>query len=104
MVEKIWKRGVRKDLYKVEEDWYQPLVDLFTMKWRRGVHMNVQAIQKSLQEMQELRKKDHLSENLAHEIDIDIEKLKNVLDYYDWVDRLIDSFESGEIFKYIPRK
>ncbi|WP_018664428.1 GbsR/MarR family transcriptional regulator [Heyndrickxia acidiproducens] len=104
MVEKIWKRGVRKDLYLVEEDWYQTFINFFTIKWRTGVHMNIQAIQRSLQELRELRNKDHLSENLAHEIDIDIEKLNNALDYYDWVDRLIGSFESGEIFKYIPRK
>ena len=32
MVDKVWKKGTRKDLYEVEEDWYQTFIDFFTIK------------------------------------------------------------------------
>ncbi len=54
MVDKVWRKGVRKDLYKAEDDWYTNLFDFFDIKWRAAVSDNIQAIQKSLKELNEL--------------------------------------------------
>lgn len=103
MVDKIWKKGNRKDLYKAEEDWFQTFSDFFTIKWRSGVNINVSAIEKSLQELHKLLDTNELTEEMIALINNDIEKLHQALDYYDWLNRLVDSFETNEIFKYIPK-
>ncbi|MEH7224977.1 GbsR/MarR family transcriptional regulator [Bacillus sp. JJ1566] len=104
MVDKVWKKGIRKDLYEVEEDWYQTFIDFFTIKWRNGISMNVSAIQKSLSELKELLKDEQVRDEIKAEAESDILKLNNALEYYFWLDRLVDSFESHEIFTFIPKK
>ncbi|MED4531356.1 GbsR/MarR family transcriptional regulator [Metabacillus fastidiosus] len=104
MVNKVWKKGVRKDLYEVEEDWHQNFIDFFSTKWRNGVSMNIAAIEKSLNELKELLDIQDLDNEILREINSDIEKLNKALDYYDWLNRLIDSLESHEIFEFIPKK
>ena len=32
MVEKVWKKGTRKDLYLAEEDWHQTFIDFFSIE------------------------------------------------------------------------
>ncbi|MEH7380616.1 GbsR/MarR family transcriptional regulator [Bacillus sp. JJ1533] len=104
MVDKVWKKGIRKDLYEVEEDWYQTFIDFFTIKWRNGISMNVSAIQKSLTELNELLMDEQVNDDIKEEAESDIVKLNNALEYYFWLDRLVDSFESHEIFTFIPKK
>ncbi|MDQ0229943.1 choline uptake/conversion transcriptional regulator CudC [Metabacillus malikii] len=104
MVDKVWKKGSRKDLYVAEEDWYQTFIDFFTIKWRNGVNINVSAIEKSLKELNQLLNNNDISEDINQEIQQDIAKLHRALEYYDWLNRLVDSFESNDIFKYIPKK
>ncbi|WP_099354130.1 choline uptake/conversion transcriptional regulator CudC [Fredinandcohnia onubensis] len=104
MVDKVWKKGIRKDLYEVEEDWYQTFIDFFTIKWRSGISMNVSAIQKSLADLKELLEDEQISEEVKVEAGNDIAKLNNALEYYFWLNRLVDSFETHEIFKYVPKE
>ncbi|MBO1510128.1 choline uptake/conversion transcriptional regulator CudC [Metabacillus bambusae] len=104
MVDKVWKKGNRKDLYVAEEDWYQTFIDFFTIKWRNGVQINVSAIEKSLRELNLLLEKPELTEEFINEIKSDIEKLHQSLEYYGWLNRLVDSFETHEIFDFIPKK
>lgn len=35
---------------------------------------------------------------------MDIEKLTSAIEYYDWLNRLVDSLESKKIFEFIPKK
>ncbi|WP_026561825.1 transcriptional regulator [Bacillus sp. J37] len=104
MVDKVWKKGIRKDLYEVEEDWYQTFIDFFTIKWRSGVMINVNAIEKSLQELNKILERPGISEDDKKTVRRDIEKLHDALDYYNWLNRLVDTFETHEIFNYIPKK
>lgn len=103
MVEKIWKKGVRKDLYKVKEDWYQNFVDLFSTKWRPAVSMNSQTIKSSLNDLEKLQTAHDVSDDVKQLAAEDILKLQDMLDYYEWLNRLIDAFESHEIFNFIPK-
>ncbi|MFT8321199.1 MAG: GbsR/MarR family transcriptional regulator [Bacillus sp. (in: firmicutes)] len=103
MVDKVWKKGVRKDLYKAEDDWYQTFIDFFTIKWRAGVSMNVHAMEKSLAELKNLLQQEHVAEDIKALAKSDIEKLKHSLEYYNWLNRLVDSLESHEIFNHIPK-
>ncbi len=103
MVGKVWKKGVRKDLYQAEPDWYQTFIDFFTIKWRAGISLNITAMQKSLIEIQSLLDDEHVDAHVKSQAKIDIEKLNSAIEYYDWLNRLVDSFESKEIFELIPK-
>ncbi|WP_066293635.1 GbsR/MarR family transcriptional regulator [Bacillus sp. FJAT-29937] len=104
MVEKIWKKGIRKDLYQAEEDWYQTFTDFFTIKWRAGISMNVSAMKKSLRELEILVNSEETDEEIRSAARIDMEKMNDALRYYTWLNRLVDSFDSGKIFDYIPKE
>ncbi|GAB6179266.1 GbsR/MarR family transcriptional regulator [Desulfotomaculum defluvii] len=103
MVNKVWMKGTRKDHYEIEQDWYQNFIDYFSIKWRKGIDDNIQSLRKSLQELKFLQDKEDLPEPLRDKVEKDIEKIKNALEYYNWINRLIDTFESHEIFKYVPK-
>lgn len=102
MVEKTWVKGVRKDLYIVNDDPYQRFFDFFTTKWRAANAMNTNAIEKTITELEGLRINKEASEEIREQAQIDVKKLKNWLHYYDWLNRLIDSFETKEILNFIP--
>lgn len=104
LVERVWKRGVRKDLYKVREDWYQSFIDLFSIKWRQSVSLHLTAVRKSLNEMNKLLTDPSITEELKQTVEMDIEKLHYVQDYYQWLDQLVDAFEDHDIFDLVPRK
>jgi DNA-binding transcriptional regulator GbsR (MarR family) len=104
MVEKVWKKGVRKDLYESSDDWYQSFTDLFSIKWRMGISLNITNINKSLEELNEIIQDPTISEEIKTAAKMDIAKFNYALEYYDWLNRLVDSFESADIFRYIPKK
>ncbi|WP_429827523.1 hypothetical protein [Brevibacillus parabrevis] len=104
MVEKIWKKGTRKDHYEVNLDWYQNFIDLFSVKWRHASEQNVHSLKKSLQELRALQQSEELTDELRERVELSIRRIENGLDYYLWLSRLIDSFESHEIFQFVPKK
>jgi len=104
LVERVWERGVRKDLYQAKEDWYQNFIDMFSIRWRRSVTTHSSAIRRSISEIEQLISEDIISEELLAEANSDLEKLIYIRDYYEWLDRLIDAFESHDIFDLVPIK
>ncbi len=40
IAEKVFEKGVRKDLYDVEQDYYQTFISLFTANWSKVVKKN----------------------------------------------------------------
>ena len=103
LVEKVWKRGCRKDLYAIERDWHQNFIDLFSIKWRNAIAINIHAIEKSLKELNELYKNEEKDPQLMSLVISDIAKLQSALEYYDWLNRFVDKLESEEIFDFIPK-
>ena len=55
-------------------------------------------------ELQLLLNDEDVDNKIKMESKMDIEKLTGALEYYDWLNRLVDSFESKEIFNYVPKK
>ncbi|KPV55334.1 transcriptional regulator [Paenibacillus sp. A3] len=104
MVHKVWEKGTRKDLYEVEPDWYQTFADFFVIKWQKSIEMNVQALRKSAAELKRLAEGDPDNEALQNVVATDTRKLEEAIRYYLWLGRLIDTFESGEIFKLVPKE
>lgn len=106
MVNKVWSKGSRKDLYEVEYDWHQTFTDYFAIKWRKAVESNLQVLRKSIEELNRLVE-DLDKEADAELIQILMEDKHKVLQaeaYYKWLDRLIDTMEDEEIYKLVPKE
>jgi len=104
MVNKVWSKGSRKDLYEVEMDWHQTFADYFAIKWRKSIEQNVQALTRSMAELEQLLAEDGGNDILVRVVSTDIRKIQSALSYYRWLTRLIDALETGEIFRYIPKE
>ncbi|SDM00823.1 GbsR/MarR family transcriptional regulator [Sediminibacillus halophilus] len=102
MVQPAYKKGVRKDLYKSEEDWYKSFTSLFGNRWRHHTETNIEEAAEAIHELEMIRDQtedDHLKQKIADDID----RLKYAQNYYRWLMKFIQVVESGEIFKYVPK-
>ncbi len=103
LVKKIWKKGERKDIYQVEEDNYDSFIKFFCYHWRKSVVPQTNELKKFISELQEIRDKDDLDVESKELLEKDLKKLYSGIEYLDWLNRLIQSFESHEIFDFIPK-
>ncbi|WP_062234803.1 GbsR/MarR family transcriptional regulator [Fictibacillus sp. FJAT-27399] len=103
LVEKVWKKGERKDLYKVEEDNYQSFIKYFCYHWRKILTLKLNPMKKSIDELNELLGNEGLDVETKALIEKDLEKLYAGLEYMNWLGRVVTLFESQEIFEYIPK-
>ncbi|WP_106495873.1 GbsR/MarR family transcriptional regulator [Lentibacillus sp. Marseille-P4043] len=103
IAERVFRKGVRKDLYQVEQDYYQTFISLFTSTWQKAINKskhfekNLKVKLETLQNERDLSKED---EQTVNEI---LKEIREWMDYYDWIRRLTEFFESGEIFNYVPK-
>ncbi|EGL19379.1 MULTISPECIES: transcriptional regulator [unclassified Paenibacillus] len=104
MIDKVWGKGTRKDLYEVEPDWYQNFSDFFSIKWRKAVEGNMNALNKSLVELRHMKKEYEESPELQAVLEADEAKIAHAIDYYKWLLRLIEAMETGKIFELIPKE
>lgn len=103
LAEKVFEKGVRKDLYIVEQDYYQTFISLFSANWRKGISMNRSTLSKVTSELVAIindENTDEDSKSVALEY---IEEYKKVHDYYDWLSRVVELFDTHEIFRYVPK-
>lgn len=102
LVERVWEKGIRKDLYDVKDDWYQSFIDTFTIKWRRSVSLHTVAIRKAVSELEKLIADETISSAILEEAQSDMEKIVYMRKYYAWLDRVVDAFEDHDIFDFVP--
>ncbi|MFB1051110.1 GbsR/MarR family transcriptional regulator [Paraliobacillus sp. JSM ZJ581] len=102
MVEPSFKKGIRKDLYQSEEDWYKSFTSLFGNRWRHHTETNIEEAEEAIQELKLIRE-ETVDEPLVQKITTDIDRLRYAQNYYRWLMRFIQVVETGEIFKYIPK-
>nr|WP_295970716.1 GbsR/MarR family transcriptional regulator [uncultured Bacillus sp.] len=100
---KVFEKGVRKDRYTVEQDYYQTFISLFSSSWQKTIQKNKRTGRKIYQELTELQKAGNLDEIMRMKLNELLEETKKWLDYYEWIERLIEFFDSGEVFKYVPK-
>lgn len=103
MVEPAYKKGVRKDLYKSEEDWYKSFTSLFGNRWRHHTETNIEEADEAIDELEKLAQETE-DGSLKEKIQRDIERLQYAKNYYMWLMKFIRVVESGEIFTLIPRE
>jgi DNA-binding transcriptional regulator GbsR (MarR family) len=103
IAERVFRKGVRKDLYQVEQDYYQTFVSLFTSTWHKAINKNKYFEQKLQAKLETLQHEKTLTAEQEMAVNEILAEIRDWMDYYDWIHRLIDFFESGDIFKYVPK-
>lgn len=102
IAEKEHVKGSRKEHYNVENDYVQTFVSLFTTNWREVISKNRQFANKLQREIDEIA----AASDGSPEVDQKIAELRKELDewvaYYNWISRLVEFFESGDIFDAVP--
>ncbi|RSL34795.1 GbsR/MarR family transcriptional regulator [Salibacterium salarium] len=104
IAERVFRAGVRKDLYQVEQDYYQTFISLFTSNWRKAIYKSRHFEQKLKEKLENIRESETLEEGTEEDINSLLAEIHEWMDYYDWIQRLIEFFESGEIFEHVPKK
>lgn len=103
MINKVWGKGSRKDLYEVVTDWHQNFSDFFSIKWRKAVEQNMSVLTRSKKELELLQEQYEHDSTFMEILKNDSQKIDEALSYYNWLHRLIDSFETGDIYNFIPK-
>lgn len=104
IAEKVFVKGSRKEHYAVENDYTQTFISLFTTNWKEVVGRNTTLERRLRDRVQKLEQFD--SEDISPEVKERLHTLCQELDdwkaYYNWINRLVDFFESGKIFDVVP--
>ncbi|WP_314586674.1 GbsR/MarR family transcriptional regulator [Paenibacillus terrigena] len=104
MVNKVWEKGSRKDLYEVEYDWYQTFTDYFAIEWRKAVETNIQIIRRSIEEISRMMQEIPEDTAIRGVLEVDKRKMEGAVRYYTWLNRLIDCLENGDIYQLVPKE
>jgi DNA-binding transcriptional regulator GbsR (MarR family) len=102
MVDSIHKKGMRKDLYQTEEDWYKSFTALFGIRWRKQTETNIEEADEAIEKLNEILLQTD-DESLKNIINNNLEKLAYAKNYYKWLMKFIRIVESGDIFKIVPK-
>lgn len=103
IAERVFKKGVRKDLYQVEQDYYQTFVSLFVSTWQKAINKSKHFEQKLQSRLEDLQQESDLTDADEQAINEILVEIHEWMEYYDWIRRVTAFFESGEIFKYVPK-
>src|SRR5699024_10744909 len=57
MVQSTFKKGVRKDLYQSEEDWYKSFTSLFANRWKHHTETNIEEAEEAIFELNRIAEK-----------------------------------------------
>jgi HTH-type transcriptional regulator, osmoprotectant uptake regulator len=103
IAEKVFEKGIRKDLYNVEQDYYQTFISLFTSNWQKAINKNKLFEKKLSAELNKIRAEQEIDEDTEEKINMLLKETKEWLNYYQWLANLVEFFDSGEIFKHVPK-
>ncbi|MFD2679452.1 GbsR/MarR family transcriptional regulator [Bacillus seohaeanensis] len=103
IAEKVFEKGVRKDLYNVEQDYYQTFISLFTSNWQKVINKNKLFEKKLSAELSDVLQNENINEETEQKINVLLAETKEWLNYYQWINNLVEFFDSGEIFKHVPK-
>lgn len=103
LAEKEFVKGSRKDHYTVEEDYYQTFIALFTANWREVSIRNKKIEQKIMEELTAIYEDEQATPEIKAEAENLMEDSKTSIRYFEWIERIVELFDSQEIFKYVPK-
>ncbi|SES91214.1 DNA-binding transcriptional regulator GbsR, MarR family [Oceanobacillus limi] len=103
MVKKKFQRGTRKHTYTAEKDFFHSFMSYFCQMWEREVKMNMEAIHEAEKMLREIFEDESISTELRDEAKSHYELINQSKVYYRWVEKLVDSIRTEEIYKFLPK-
>ncbi|MBP1970807.1 DNA-binding transcriptional regulator GbsR (MarR family) [Virgibacillus natechei] len=104
IVQKVWQKGTRKDYFVAEKDYFQYFKKFFCKKWERETNMFLGSIDYAQKQLAEVLDQSDIEEHLQQKAQLDYDQLEEARKYYHWLQRLIRSIESNEIYDYLPKE
>lgn len=101
MVQKVWRKGVRKDHYEAEKDFFKSFVQFFCKKWDREISLNLQAINGAEEIFRAILEDPGSPRNIRMKAKMNLQQLEESKQYYAWLKKLVDAFKRREIFSLI---
>ncbi|MET3321089.1 GbsR/MarR family transcriptional regulator [Peribacillus butanolivorans] len=101
MVQKVWRKGERKDLYKAEKDFFVSFLSFFCKKWDRELSVNMQAIEKATEKFNSLLDNPDVPDAIQQKARKNLQQLQDSTQYYLWLKKLVHAFRSKELVKMI---
>lgn len=103
IAEKVFVKGTRKDYYTVEQDYYQTFISLFTSNWKRVISRNLNLANKSKNDIRAVLEDEEASEEAKAKAEAYWKEVKQIENFYDWLERLVYTFDSHQIFESVPK-
>ncbi|MBP1925676.1 DNA-binding transcriptional regulator GbsR (MarR family) [Sedimentibacter acidaminivorans] len=88
MVEKVWKKGTRKDLYIVEQDLYKVFSDTFLDEWNFVIKRNLKTFNELLIQLNNLSTKSADSEIQESILQYQL-KIDSIITFYKWLSLIL---------------
>lgn len=102
-VHKVWQKGVRKDLYVAEKDFFKTFTSFFSNMWNREIAVNLEATERAAEILTELVRDPNVPVWIHEKAKADLEQLNQSKAYYEWLRNIVDLFESKEINKLLEQ-
>ncbi|WP_027965078.1 GbsR/MarR family transcriptional regulator [Halalkalibacillus halophilus] len=103
MVTKVWRKGERKDHFIAEKDFLRNFLNFFVKMIRLERNLITKAVDQTEPTIEDIA--HHSTDEEARRIaNRDLELTEGAKDYLDWIMRLANTMESGDIFNHIPKK
>ncbi|GAA0466394.1 transcriptional regulator [Alkalibacillus silvisoli] len=103
MVTKVWKKGERKDHFIAEKDFLRNFINFFVKTLRLERNLINKAIEQTEPTITEIANSSEDDEALRI-ANRDLELIQESKQYLDWLMRVANSMESGDIFEHLPKK
>ncbi|WLR48355.1 GbsR/MarR family transcriptional regulator [Halobacillus litoralis] len=102
IVKQTFRKGTRRQTFVAEKDFFNFFSNFFTKKWLREVKTNLDAIKHAQKELNDVMEDSEADEVVKQEAEQIYQQLEASKPYYHWLQKLVDSIESGEIFDFLP--
>ena len=102
MVKKTFTRGSRKHTYAAEKNFFRSFMAFYCQMWERESKMNLEAIEEAQEDFIEVIKDSTSTPDIVAEAKEYYDQLEESKTYYRWLDDLVASIRSGEIFEFLP--
>ncbi|MBA2176002.1 GbsR/MarR family transcriptional regulator [Halobacillus locisalis] len=103
MVKKTFTRGSRKHTYAAEKDFFRSFMAFYCQMWDREVKMNLDAIEEAQEDFIEAIKDPASTPDIVANAKKYYDQLEESKTYYHWLEDLVASIRSGEIFEFLPK-
>ena len=95
MVERVWRKGVRKDLFKAEENLQRTFVNGFIKPLFTKIQDNHHSLlnkRKQLEEISQNTDNNELIETTKHYIN----KINQIIDFYHWLESSLSNYYNDQ--------